>query len=214
MLKYVVNFRLKGEELSLSNCIQRLRIKEESKWNVNDEVNFIASYFWKLTSSQWEELKKFDVEILERILSSKSLYLKDEDSLVEFISSLGEEYKRLYDYVELQFLTSTGIKHFLRSFSLENIDCRIWESLSRRLQCELSKCKLNGPRFNCISDFPFTKVSEWNGLVNHLTKKCNGNAREKGIINITSSGDCVGKCWDVVNPGYDGYWESERSGTS
>jgi hypothetical protein len=117
MLDRVVNFRLKGEELSIPNCIQRLIIKEESKCNVNDEVDSIASHFCKVTSSQLEELKKFDVEILERILNSKYLCLNDEDSLVEFISSLGEEYKSLYDYVELRFLTSNGIERFLQLFS-------------------------------------------------------------------------------------------------
>jgi hypothetical protein len=114
---------------------------------MEEELNFIASHFYMFGASDLERLKGRGVGVLERILSSPNLVLKDEDSLVEFIASLGEECSFLYHYVEFQFLTAKGIEQFLSSFSLEDIDSFLWQSICRRLRREVPNVGLKNKRF-------------------------------------------------------------------
>jgi hypothetical protein len=209
ILNRLIEFEL-GKELSNSNCIRRLKQKEESKCKFGDELEFIASRFYEFESSELEVLRGFSVEILAKVLSSENLCLKDEDSFVEFISSLGEEYASLYDYVEFRFLSVKGIDQFLGSFSLEGMNERVWDSICRRLRYQISGLTLNEERFGS-QRFEYTEGNEWNGIIHHLSKKCDGNVHLKGVVNITASGkDERNKCYDVTRHGWNDYWISRK----
>jgi hypothetical protein len=216
VLYQIVNFEIGKGELSLSNCIRRIKLKDQINVNYENELKFFASNFYQFESRELERFKEFRIELLEAILSSENLCLKNEDSLIGFISSLGEEFSSLYNYIEFRFLSSKGIEQFLSSsVSLENINSRGWESICRRLRLNLSDCNSDNKRFICGHNSTHGNdlivfSYEGEGIINHLTKKCGGNVHEKGIVNITSSGDERNKCWEVANYGWNDSWCSRN----
>jgi hypothetical protein len=212
--KEIDDFEFGKGEVDINNCISRLENKVRNKCNIDEELNFIASHFYMFNSRELERLKNNKIEVLERILSSENLLLKDEDSLVEFISSLGEEYSELYDYVEFEFLSVKGIETFLSCFSLESIDSILWESIFRRLRYEVCNCKSWNKRFTSKDVFPYIIGNEFDGIINFLRKECGGNVHGKRIVNITCSGDGYNKCWEVAYYGWSDYWVSREMSNS
>jgi hypothetical protein len=220
----LIEFQECKEDFTISNCIARIKLKRGNMRSFENELEFIASNFHQFDLSELEKLKEFDVDILEEILSSQNLLLKDEDSLVEFISSLGEEFTVLYDYVVFRFLTSKGITQFLSSFSIEGINSCLWNSISSRLSCEICDWDLDDKRFigynsECSSKrktsahqrkLPYIQGGGWNGILAHLSKEFGGDIHGKGIVNITSSGDHVNSCWQVADHKWNDYWCSEN----
>jgi hypothetical protein len=192
------------QRISVSNCIGKVETKEEFGCEIEEEMKFIAKNFYEVEKEKLKRLKK---ETLEAILSDEDLCLENEESLVEFIYSLGSEYSNLYGYVECRFLSLEGIEEFLERIEEESIDHRIWGSICRRLRCELSNRELSEHRF-IGRRYPYVAGHEFQGIVNALTKKCGGNVHEKGIVNITASSDASNKAFRVANHGWNNYWYS------
>jgi hypothetical protein len=209
LLKKCYGFGKKG--ISVGNCIDRLKSKEEFGWSIEEELAFIASHFHELDT---EELKELNTEIIESIVSHEDLCLRDEESLLEFISSLGEEYSFLYRYIECRFLSLEGIKNFISILDETNIDEGLWSSICRRLCCEVCDQKLSKPRFVCCGnkmsgpgrDFPYIEGHPFRGIIHEMTKQCGGNIHEKGVVNITSSGDQRNLPFQVANHGWNNNW--------
>jgi hypothetical protein len=171
LLDPIIKFETGEEALSLSNCLFRFELRMRNRLDTTEELKFIAAHFYEFDSSALEKLQEFD--ILEQVISSDNLCLKDEDSLVEFISLLGEEYSNLFDYVECQFLSLKGIDKFLSKVSLEKVKGRVWESICRRLRCEISNRNLVGKRFSDdISVFAYCKGGDFKGILHWLTNAC------------------------------------------
>jgi hypothetical protein len=205
----IVAFELGKESTSKVNYESRVRVKTERKGDIYEEVEFIASHFHAFNSSELEKLKEWNIDILERIFGSASLCLADEDSLLDFISSLGEGYSSLYGFVETRFLSLKGIRKFLSSISFEKVNWAVWESICRGL---LSKVEC--PDVNCRRFAHKTRLFEYRdefegSILRHLKGKCGGNVHEKGVVNITSSSDQSNKCWQVADYGWNGYWMSQ-----
>jgi hypothetical protein len=207
LISRILSFELRKESITISNCCSRLRIKIDAKCDFEEEVEFIASHFHEFDSCELDKLKELDVGVLEHILGSDNLCLEDEDSLVEFISSLGEEYSNLYNFVECRFLSVEGIDKFLSLNSFEQVNFCVWESICRRLRLEIVDQNLSEKRFR-YKNFPYHEGGEFDGILSHLTKICGGNVHEKGIVNITSSSDGYNKCWQVADHGWNNYWYS------
>jgi hypothetical protein len=178
--------------------------------NIGAELKFVASHFYELNE---RELGGVTPDLLEAVLSHSDLLLIDEDSLLNFILSREEEFSALLGYVECQFLSVSSIDQFLSKVTKENVDSVIWSSICRRLQWESVDDKANCGRFASIKyeEFVVTKGQEFNGILNELTKKCGGNVHEKGIVNITSSGDAYNKCWQLVNHGWTDSYISQNT---
>jgi hypothetical protein len=210
LLNQVIRFQIGDENLSTKNCISRLEVKARNNINYQDELRLVASKFYKFCSSELKKFKGFEVEVLEEILNSENLCLNNEDSLVWFISSLGESFSSLYNYVELQYLTTKGIDRFLFSSRLETINCRCWESICRRLRMDTCNCSLNNKRFFRLN-IPFRndiRGKRWKGIIAHFTEKCGGNVYGKGLVDITSSGDQRNECWQIVDREEYSSWTS------
>jgi hypothetical protein len=196
LLDQIIEFRIGKEDLCISNCISRLKAKQELGSNIHEELEFIACSFHEFDSDYFEKLRALDLETLERILSSENLCLNDEDTLVEFISSLGQEYSSLYNCVECQYLTRSGIEMLLSFLSLEQINYAGWDSICRRLRIEVPRTNVLGKRFkgggsiykqHTILDLPYSEGKPFEGIINYLTVECDGNVHEKGIVTITTS---------------------------
>jgi hypothetical protein len=66
----------------------------------------IASHFYSYST---EELCTLSIESLCEILSSDTLIVQNEDSLLDLISTLEESYYSLLDYVRFEFLSVKGL---------------------------------------------------------------------------------------------------------
>jgi hypothetical protein len=62
--------------IAIGTVFPRLRHRFDCHFDISKEVEFIASHFHEVDTS---ELKRFDVGILSKILSSKLLKIKSED---------------------------------------------------------------------------------------------------------------------------------------
>jgi hypothetical protein len=209
ILDGIIAFRT-GNKITIDNCISILRDKVRNNCDFEAELNYISSHFWEFHSADLEELKQINLEVLDRILNSPNLLIRNEDSLIDFISSLGEEYSVLYEYVQFEFLTETGFRKFLSSVDLEDINSSLWGSFCRRFLSDASNHALPNKRFSGLSSLRYHLGRKWNGIIDHLTKKCGGNVHEKGVVNITASRPGgVNDCSRVVNYGaVDGFWHS------
>jgi hypothetical protein len=143
---------------------------------IEEEIVFAASHFYEL---EFEELKDLDICIVEKILSSPSLRLKDEDSLLDFICKVNYDRRILVRQVFSEYLRSENISVFLDFFSPSNLDPVIWSSLCRRLLLPIWR-----PRREV--EIPMKKAESLEGIISYLTKKHGGNVEEKGIVTITS----------------------------
>jgi hypothetical protein len=203
LLNLVMKFELGEGELTVSNCLFRLRTKVSKKCEYEGELEFVASHFYEFDSSRLELLKEFKVDILERILTSKCLRLKDEDSLLDFISVMGDQSSTLANCVECQFLSISGMERLLSLIRFDEIGWCVWESICRRLRCKhedpiLDKKRINEHLFEC----PYHEGREFDGILVYLTKQCSGNVHEKGTIQIdTPYVNCTGirfGLWQVL----------------
>jgi hypothetical protein len=218
----IAKFRLGGEEVCKSNAISRLLMKIDHKTSAEEEVEFISSHFYEFNS---EELGKLKTEELETILSSPSLRLTSEDLLLEVICELGDT--ELVRYVESCNLSRGGIDKFVEVISGEDFvfDVIVWSSICRRLVGNVASAK-SSERFvesetkasagipesvkRNSEEFEF-RNSAFSGILSHLTHKFGGNVHEKGIVEITSSGDGGNnKPWQVANHGWNSYWISQN----
>jgi hypothetical protein len=204
LLRKCAEFVEKGE-LSVENCVNRLKTKEEFGCPLDEELEFVAKHFYEVDTEELRELKQ---ETIESIVSHEELCLEDEESLLEFVGSLGEDYSSLYGYVECRFLSLEGIETFLGRVDGAAINQRVWSSVCRRLRCELSGRELYEPRFR--GSCPYVEGHEFEGIIHDLTAKYGGNVHEKGIVNITSSGDGRNKPYQVADHDWNDAWHSTR----
>jgi hypothetical protein len=188
-------------------------LKKENGRNIDEELEFISSHFYHLSSAELEKLKKMDIDVIERILNPETLCLEDEDSLFQFIASLGTEYSALYDFVECQFLSMRAMERFLSLISCEEINCCLWGSICRRLQCKISSRRVWESRFN-IGTIAYSEGNESDGILRLLTRQCGGNVHQKGVVDITASSSYSGNCWQVANHEWSSTWQSNNANSS
>jgi hypothetical protein len=71
--------------------------------------------------------------MLHSLLSSPSLLLESEDSLLERLIDLGSEYFEYWCYLEIIFLSSEGISKFVQIFPFEELNKSHWSKIIDRL---------------------------------------------------------------------------------
>jgi hypothetical protein len=98
---------------------------------VDKEIEFAASNFYELAI---EDLCKVDVSLLERIVSSPTLRLVHEDSLLALICSVKYESQiALLRYLRIEYLSCEAMEVFLDRFRDSIVDPLICDSVCRRL---------------------------------------------------------------------------------
>ena len=100
-------------------------------------INYIAAHFGEIIDEKNEEIIKIDPDLLEEILNNRKLKINDEDQLLHLINSLyskNKKYSNLYCHVIFQNAGSKMIDEFFEIFDLNDINHRIWFSLSKFLK--------------------------------------------------------------------------------
>ena len=205
----VVGFELRKEAVSVENVLRRLETKVHYCLDCSEEISFFASHFYEFDA---DSVSSLDVCDLERILCASELKLKDENSLVDMIVHLcerDEEYHTLFRYVQIEYVDLSHLNIFLEHVYPDRVDSYIWERICDCLRGQFcSDCKplphrLHDSRFERQDEtFVFTKGQLFSGIMSHLSKECGGNVHEKGVMNITASGESSGSCYQVTDYGW------------
>jgi hypothetical protein len=207
----LIEYSIGDDSLSISNVLSRLDLKSSHSVDISNEINFISS---RLNDFSIESLGCLNSSIFERILSNESFRIRNEDSLLDILTSIG--YFELLGYVECLFLSVSGIDRFLDilsspSFSPLSMDSPVWRSLCRRLRCSVDVSQMSHSRFD--RSFPFID-DPFSGILSQLTFVCGGNVHERGIIEITCSSSWRNQFWQVANHGWTDHWQSKDEANS
>ena len=170
---------IKGE-ISFNNVISRMIYKNEMDLNYNDEISFIANNFEVMINNHYKELMSFDPAIIEQIIASQNLKIKNEDSLFDFIIDLyqrSKKYSYLFQYVTFFNVSQSSIEKFVNTFKIQDLDMQIWDQVCSRLKCKVSE---NSNFFNRYA-------SEKRPIIKYLTDKYGGNIHSKGKVQISAS---------------------------
>jgi hypothetical protein len=109
----------------------RLRLKCALGRSVDLEIDFVASHFYEL---DFADLRLIDISVLERILSSKSLTLRSEDSLLDFICSVEwDDEACLLRQLRIEYLSCESMKLFVDRLYDLTVDPILWHSICQRL---------------------------------------------------------------------------------
>jgi hypothetical protein len=169
-----------------SNVLVRLRRKSAAGLSIALEIDFAASHFYEI---EVEGLKGMDISIVEGILSSESLRLGSEDSLLDFICSLESVAQfPLVRYLRLEYLSADGIVNFLSVFSDFICDPLVWSSV-----CDRLRVPFLGRRSEVTFEirpgpvFSFKRSELLDGMIRYLTKKHGGNVDRKRVVMISSN---------------------------
>jgi hypothetical protein len=185
------------DPLDKSTICSRLRTKSIVGRSMEEEIEFAASHFYELDV---DPLDGIDISIIERIVSSKALRLANEDSLLDFICSVGrgKEIVVLLRYLRIEYLSSDGIEVFINCLRDLSIDAWLWDRVCRRLRLRVSGSDLDyssiamrrfvgkSQRLEKTIHIQLNETKPLDGLISYLTRKHGGNVQEKGIVTITS----------------------------
>jgi hypothetical protein len=201
----VLDLILSHEPISHSNAVPRLRTKSEHHLNIDDEVNYVSKHSWEV-----EHLDLLSVDQLELILANPFLIVQTEDWLLNFILDQNDEYHTLIRYIPCQYLSSEGIKRYVKSITPNMIDSLLWSSICDRL-CIIRPRHIS-PRL-VIQSTPYVNEADtFKGIVSALTRECSGkppNACLEGLIVIESSlplGNANFKNSNLVDYSFTGEW--------
>jgi hypothetical protein len=201
------------DELSVSNCILRLKHKSRMGVEVNGEIEFIASH---ITELKGDDLRGVEVGVLSEILCSKAMRIPNEDWLLELIFTVCPGYSELLGEVRFEYLSPSSIDLFFERVSFEELDCAVWARL--RIRCrhrlvydssELTPNSLTG----CVTRTADPQLP-FSGLINHLEAVCGGNVHTNGAVSITCSSTAHNQCWQVVDYNWTDYWYSDALANS
>lgn len=187
-------------EISKDNVFSLLKTHIKSpklfKEELNREIEFISSHFFEFCSSNKEDLKNLNINVLYEILSSPNLRLNDEDDLLELLNEFCREDRKfsiLYETVYFANVSTMNMKEFLSIFSIEDLNVGVWNRLCSRLESEIKREEQSATkRYNttCKSDestkkFTFDNDNGLSGIINFLRK--NSSNTIDNILNITAS---------------------------
>jgi hypothetical protein len=135
--------------------------------------------------------------------------VNSEDQLLAFLLEFGSRRLSLLRYVDCAFLSLDGIRTFVSVVSPLDIDQALWLSISRRLVHRITDVVASPNRFvrtSSVEPFEWRPEAPFGGILAHLTVIGGGNVHLKGMVRVSSSGDCCGKCFEVTNFGWKGHF--------
>jgi hypothetical protein len=87
----------------------------------------------KFNSYSTAELRNVLKQMLYSLLSSPSLRLENEDSLLEKLIDLGSKYFEYWNYLEIVFLSSSRVSKFVEIFPFDELRTSHWAKIVDRL---------------------------------------------------------------------------------
>jgi hypothetical protein len=212
----LLEFEENREELSCSNVVARLSLARFLEVSGSREIDYLASHFYEIDRDLLNSLSHED---LVEVVCCEKLQIETEDSLLNFILDLGEDYFDLLGYVRHEYVSISGIDRLLTSISLSEVDERLWLSLCSRLRLDVqppsdvqsrteTRYRLPSTRFRLDSSRPLE------GIISRLTRECGGNVHTCGIVAITATQNVYNRCHQVADYDWNDFWYSNNTGNS
>jgi hypothetical protein len=106
-----------GTELHIGNC--------------EGAIDECASQFYSYSA---DDLRFIERGTLHRLLSSDSLLIESEDSLLRLLLTLGADRGDFFSYIEVPFLSAEGLSLFLSQLNFNDLSEALWLKILPRLQ--------------------------------------------------------------------------------
>jgi hypothetical protein len=132
-------------------------VKSRLELDRSDELEFIASHFYEVDQSSFED---FSIEWLEEILMDDSLRMESEDWLLDYLISHGSLGHRLLCHVRYEQLSVSGICKFLSNISVSDITFQLWDNVCYRFRHRILPESTNSYRNREIGRF-FEASTPW-----------------------------------------------------
>lgn len=208
-----------SEKISSANIISLLKeldilskfsinIINSNSYCINEKVreiiNYASSHFDELDKS---ELMKMSNAVLELIVSSGHIKLKDEDTLFDFVHDLctrDDRYSYLYEYVAFANISKKSLETFFTSFNIEYLSRSIWESIGNRFNSlhDVRNTTKEEQLKEEVKTFEKDDRKEFEGIMRYLTRTSGGNIHDNKTIDITSN-SIYGSCYPRNAVDYD-----------
>ena len=198
---FLARARPESQPVTKDNVRSQLRWKRALQLNVDPEIEFIASHFYKLES---EFLSGLDPAALELVVTNGKFLCRDEDQLFTIIKGLGAQYFSLYRYVRFFVLAPQNFAELTRRIPPSLVDPAVWTEA----HAQRSWIVANSARY-CLA---FNgEHGPFSGIMSFLRDVGGGNPHERGLVEITATSilpQC-GQCFQLVDYGWEGYWRSQ-----
>jgi hypothetical protein len=182
----------------MENVIERLQFLSATRCDISTELKFMSLHFYDFAEA-------LPFPLMHEIAGYRSLRLKSEDHLYNFISKGIEANAELFgllEFVRFEYCSTDTMNNVcqLTSEHLEDLNISIWAGLCARLTRPVSRM----PRpSGHVKEFPplvktrnipvgrLWKLREFqfsvpDGIIAHLTRECGGNVHEQNVIEVTS----------------------------
>lgn len=137
---------IKHIAINSNNAFDIISKKDAHKFDISEDIKYMASHFYELDQCK---IKMMDLLILESILSSPNLVLKNEKELFKLLLSIeesrDEDTSTLFSCLHLEFLDASDISLFLNIVNNDNFGT-LWPCICRRLICQVNQ-QANTPRY-------------------------------------------------------------------
>jgi hypothetical protein len=200
----------------------RLRKGYSCGQSIDEAITFAASHLYEL---DFEEIALLDLSLIESIVSSPALRLKDENSLLELIRMVDCDGPILHRYLCSEYLTGEHMTAFLDFLSCSDLDPLIWSSVSGRLllpslpgksdDSSIARATFVNRDLVLMSPNPSLGAELWmqepkllDGIISHLAKKHGGNVHEKRIVTISSKSIRSGSLKNVADVTSESFLDS------
>jgi hypothetical protein len=203
--------RFSDNDLTVEDSIKRVEFHRLFECSSSTEIDFLASHFFEIDESF---LRSLDLPVFEAVVSSESLKLLDEDSLLTAILDFGSSGLSLLHHIQSEYLSVDGINRLLNSISFDDLNKDLWSSLCRRLRSPISISSLPCSRFRgWVFELDSSRRFE-GGIISHLTPKSGENVHTLGIVSITASSSSRNQCYQVADYEWKDYWNSSSASGS
>jgi hypothetical protein len=206
LCRELLTFARGTEELSLSNVDERLALAESLEVSGSAEVDYLAAHFYEVDI---DVLRLASRDCLEAVLGSEQLRISTEDSLLEVIFGLGDDYLSLVGHARTEWLSASGIERLLNRISIEDLDGRLWSSLCSRLRLFVRPLSVPQSRFHG-KQVQFQSSLPLDGILASLTRQFGGNVHTKEIVEIKASSTQYHQCQQVADYAWTSYWHSRN----
>lgn len=181
--------KVRLSKLHVRTVIEETLKKIDQDNNIDQEIDFIASHLPKFNQSEFE---KFDVPILQKIFTSSSLLIDDENSLFKLIMHIikkkSSDARVLLKCILFDHLSTTKLIEFAKEIDYNEITGGMFHSLANCL-FDQSKFKTKPSLIRRISNEDTFKYNgeAFDGIFAGLNRLWKQNVFEKGIIKLTTS---------------------------
>lgn len=201
-------------ELNVHNVVHVLTHKLRNEKSIESkiidrEIEFISENFFDINQCQLMDL---NCDILRMIFSMSTFHVESEDDLFDFIYQIisqdpNPETESLLEFVQFEFLTKKYLKKYLSLLDFDSMNSSLWKRICSRLLSIPPRPMIESPRKSKnIIKIEFDHKDQFNGIFQNLNRQCEGNAHLGKVIQITSSGDKLNNCYEIINKNWNSRW--------